>query len=166
MFGIEIADVKFIPLSQSRCSNEVHPNVNYRLSLTKGGRTLEIDWSEGIGHYNLKTNSRGNYYAVDVENLVEYGTTKTTLNARPNLHPAFKVKPKSPLEEILCCLQFDWEVINYSFEEWADNFGYDSDSRSAEKIYNQCLQSAQNAIQSWGLDTVQAILNSEELAEL
>jgi hypothetical protein len=25
-----------------------------------------------------------------------------------------------------------------SFEEWADNFGYDTDSRTAEKLYNQC----------------------------
>ena len=34
----------------------------------------------------------------------------------------------------------DARAIDYAcFEDWADDYGYDSDSRKAEKIYNDCL---------------------------
>lgn len=34
----------------------------------------------------------------------------------------------------------DGEACNQSFEDWADEFGYDKDSRSAEKIYEACKE--------------------------
>ena len=37
----------------------------------------------------------------------------------------------------------DADVLDYpTFEEWADTFGYDCDSRSAEKTYRDCLEIA------------------------
>ena len=44
--------------------------------------------------------------------------------------------PHPEMEEILQCLVSDSNVRNYlSFEDWASDFGYDEDSRKAEKIY-------------------------------
>ena len=41
------------------------------------------------------------------------------------------------------CLVTDSDVLNYgSFEEWADNFGYEEDSRKAEAVYKSCLEIA------------------------
>lgn len=43
------------------------------------------------------------------------------------------------LEDLLYSLHMDCTgVLDSSFEEWADEFGYDSDSRKAERIYKLC----------------------------
>ena len=45
--------------------------------------------------------------------------------------------------DVLSCLVMDADVIEYEgFEDWAGNFGYDTDSRKAEKIYRSCLEQA------------------------
>lgn len=45
-------------------------------------------------------------------------------------------------EEVLECLAMDAAGIEnvFSFEDWCAEYGYDSDSRRAEKIYNACLR--------------------------
>ena len=41
--------------------------------------------------------------------------------------------------EVLACVAGDyWSTHGVLFESWADTFGYDSDSRKAEAIYNAC----------------------------
>lgn len=49
---------------------------------------------------------------------------------------AFKEDPT--LEDILQCLHSDFAGFDPSvpFEDWADDYGYDTDSRKAERIYN------------------------------
>lgn len=48
-------------------------------------------------------------------------------------------KPKKPKNsDIMRSLLLDSEASNYSFSEWCDNYGYDSDSISALNIYQQC----------------------------
>lgn len=43
---------------------------------------------------------------------------------------------------VLYCVLSDAEAIDYpTFEEWAGTYGYDVDSRSAEKIYRACVES-------------------------
>ena len=51
-------------------------------------------------------------------------------------------KIKQPdLTDVLWSLVMDAEAVEYSsFEEWAETYGYDTDSREAEKIYRQCLE--------------------------
>ena len=45
------------------------------------------------------------------------------------------------LSGVLECLRMDSSATDTdSFEEWADDLGYDSDSRKAERIYNTCVQ--------------------------
>lgn len=41
--------------------------------------------------------------------------------------------------EVLACVAGDYHsTVGVLFEPWADNFGFDSDSRKAEAIYNAC----------------------------
>lgn len=60
----------------------------------------------------------------------------------------FKRKPKAPAimpdpVDILYSLAMDSDVLNYgTFEDWASEFGYDTDSRSAESVYRACLEIA------------------------
>lgn len=47
-------------------------------------------------------------------------------------------KPK--LDDVLYSLLLDSTAIEYSFDEWCGEFGYDTDSRKAEKLYKECLK--------------------------
>jgi hypothetical protein len=47
-------------------------------------------------------------------------------------------------EDVLDCLASDSSSIEnaFDFEEWASNFGYDTDSREAERTYRACERQA------------------------
>lgn len=75
----------------------------------------------------------------------------------------FKRKPKAPAivpdpVDVLYSLTLDSDVLNYgTFEDWAAEFGYDTDSRSAESTYRACLEIAlklRTAIGEAGMDTL------------
>lgn len=52
-------------------------------------------------------------------------------------------QPPPSLLDVLYCLLSDSDVLNYpTFESWAENFGYETDSRKAETTYRQCLEIA------------------------
>lgn len=61
---------------------------------------------------------------------------------------------KPELEEVLNCLFSDaYSVINTNdFEDWANDFGYDTDSRQAEKIYKQCVKIGNQLTDLFGSD--------------
>jgi hypothetical protein len=49
--------------------------------------------------------------------------------------------PSAP--DVLYCLATDADVLNYTgFDQWAGEFGYDTDSRKAEATYRACLDIA------------------------
>ena len=60
----------------------------------------------------------------------------------------FKRKPKVPAimpdpDDVLYSLVMDSDVLYYgTFEDWASDFGYDTDSRKAESTYRACLEIA------------------------
>lgn len=47
---------------------------------------------------------------------------------------------RPPVAGLLYSLILDGSACNESFAAWCDNFGYDTDSRKALKIYEQCQQ--------------------------
>lgn len=66
--------------------------------------------------------------------------------------------------DVLQCLTSDAQSAQNagSFEEWARDFGYDPDSRKAEKAYRGCVDQAL-ALQRWlGLELYQQLLACEE----
>ena len=76
----------------------------------------------------------------------------------------FRRKPKAPAivpdpVDVLYSLTMDSDVLNYgTFEDWAAEFGYDTDSRSAESTYRACLETAlkmRAAIGDAGMETLQ-----------
>lgn len=57
------------------------------------------------------------------------------------------VRPKAPTkQDILYCVASDTQMTeaSSSFEEWAREFGYDEDSRKAERIYQECMKQARD----------------------
>ena len=54
-----------------------------------------------------------------------------------------KATPKAPCAcEVLYCLLADSSAAGMSFETWADECGYDADSRRALRTYEECLEQA------------------------
>jgi hypothetical protein len=49
-------------------------------------------------------------------------------------------KDPTTLENLLACLQMDCRDVDLPFEQWAEDLGYNTDSRSAEKIYLECAK--------------------------
>lgn len=56
------------------------------------------------------------------------------------------LKGKFPAEiqperaDVIDCLMLDSDALDYSFQDWCDNCGYDSDSISALETYNECCK--------------------------
>lgn len=67
-------------------------------------------------------------------------------------------QPAPDLVDVLYCLIMDSEVLERSgFEEWADEYGYDLDSRKAEQTYRLCVEQSlklRALIGQDGLDTL------------
>lgn len=65
------------------------------------------------------------------------------------------------VETVLECLSSDSSMLDYGFEEWADNLGWDSDSRKAEKTYKLCQRQAKKLENMLGAPAFQDLLEVE-----
>jgi hypothetical protein len=56
-------------------------------------------------------------------------------------------------KDVLPCLLADYSVNQYNgFEDWANDLGYDPDSRKAEEIYKKCLRQSEKLERLFGPD--------------
>ena len=72
---------------------------------------------------------------------------------------------KAPaIEDVLDCLRHDFSSVIHgeSFEDFASEFGYDADSRKAERIYNACRESMFAFRKAFGHAVAEALVDSEE----
>lgn len=140
----------FVPFSQSRNAGEKHPSLNWKITISKSRhQQLTTDYMQGIGHlqgYNF-AQSRALWYTNSVKHAAESGkwnsklTYETQYSGFPNGN--WKPIPSPQLIDVLHSIILDSEVLDCSsFEEWADMYGYDIDSRKAEKTYRDCLEIA------------------------
>lgn len=170
-------EIEFVPQSKSRNKDEERPSLNWEGRFYKGGNFVRSEvpfkFSQGVGFVpntpqNMwDQNGHRKLYEQEVAQTGRYIKTKLpTLsngkidwwachNKRPGLTETNLPKPK--MAEILWALIMDSDVLGYAcFEDWADELGYNSDSRTAEKIYNDCLRT--------GLQ-LQALLGAEDLVQ-
>lgn len=142
--GIEYA-ASFVPFSQSRNANEKTPSINWKVTVKKGNQSLTTDYMQGIAHISRyatggkRRNTHADIYAINrsVENGVEYKIDAPTW-AKDS---SFKKQSAPELQDVLYSLISDSDALEYpTFEDWADNLGYDKDSLSGEKIYRACLE--------------------------
>lgn len=142
--GLSITS-KFVPFSQSRNANEKHKSLNWRVTLCharrKGLGFYALDYSAGIGHapsYRARQ-TQAVHECVVME--CEKGFECRWWNGRVAPCTSRPILP-DPLD-VWYAVASEIDVIDYrGFEDWANTFGYDSDSRSAEKIYRTCLETA------------------------
>lgn len=109
--------------------------VKWSITLTRNGATMVVPYSTGIGHLKgYRQGERSANYGDSVRTACRTGHSPRMAKFR-----VAAVEPK--LADVLHCLLVASDVLDYSrFEDWAAEFGYDSDSRTAERTYQQCLQ--------------------------
>ena len=109
---------------------------------------MRVEYSQGIGHvpgYNAIAGRRGLTndqwsYRQELEGAAETGKY-------PNRHSFYC--PRIPLPgpsaaDFLHSIVMD-NPHDESFEDWAANLGYDSDSRRAEEIWRACIKQTRGA---------------------
>ena len=129
--------VRFVPQSLSRNAGKDYC-LNWKISISsKGSAQINTDYMQGIGHLKgFNHYDKTIDYARSIKNACETGKWSSSAYA----HIVAKTIPAPLLRDVLYSLIMDSDVLNYSsFEEWANNIGFDADSRSAEKIYKECL---------------------------
>lgn len=157
-YGLSVRS-EFVPFSRSRNAKpDAKPSdrsLNWRVTLVQryensagDARYRDIvtaDYSAGIAHcpgyrQGMKWTA-GNAAIIEKE-------TETGRKCKMYTANLFHVTPSGPAIEpkaadVVRSLALDADVLNHAdFESWASEFGYDKDSRSAEKIYRACLEIA------------------------
>jgi hypothetical protein len=131
----------FVPWSQSRNKAEKHPSLNWTVTLHNyaGKRAvLTTDYGMGCGHCSA--------YKASVRELGGHNSLMrdAALRAECEKGRGSDGKKHEPdLRDVLYSLMSDAGVLDSaSFEDWASELGYDTDSRSAEATYRACLDIA------------------------
>ena len=118
------------------------PMFRFSITLSKGNVSHTFEYSMGCGHCKIKSVNKGtdiwsNPVIADEPRIEQVYAS----NKMPTLPYGEAVTPE--LTDALYCLVMDSDAIDYpTFEDWASNFGYDEDSREAEKAYKACLETA------------------------
>ena len=78
-------------------------------------------------------------------------------------HTGSAIEGPPKLADLLYCLAMDASAKEEEcFEDWAENLGYDTDSRKAEKTYQACLKNADDLCYLLGNDAFNTLLECEE----
>lgn len=124
-------DAVFVPQSQSRNAGEKHASLNWRVTLARPGKPqLVTDYMQGIAHVpGYQFNARRTLDAAEREKAAaERGVT------------GGKRIPAPTFTDVLYCLVSDADVLEHGcFEDWAETYGYETDSREAERVYRDCI---------------------------
>lgn len=166
----------FVAQSRSRNAGEKNLSLNWEVTIARKdypASKITTDYMQGMGHapdYNACGSETRKVYAdkhfrAMAENG-KYNTVKRKLsNGNSDWYATFessfaimKAIPAPALKDILYSLIMDSDVLNYTgFEDWADNTGYEVDSRKAEKIYQDCLDIALKLKAILGNETIGAL---------
>ena len=154
--GLSIESV-FIPFSKSRNKDKENMSLNWIVTLFKDGKKiLSADYMAGIAHCpsNQHRATMYSHEAVIAE-------CETGFQSSENFNLRRKDKPILPdFASFVYSILMDSEAFEYSFQDWCDNYGCDTDSIKAEKMYRECLDTARELYLALGTSEV------EELHEL
>ena len=138
-------------------------SLNWKIALRGNNHAFSTDYSKGIGHLgyqwlnsfhqikSLRDAEKANSLIFDaVEKGVAYNVNTVTQFNSDFLRQK-KEFPNPTVKEVLESLSLDASVVEYpTFESWAGDMGYDSNSRKDEKVYNACKEIAADFIKVVG----------------
>ena len=136
-----------VALKDSRNADEKYPSLNWKIDITQKRRVVTngVDYMQGSAHCPAyKKQWGGDRYIKSQAIHLECATGQIAKRAFGNsvYESRRRIDPPSVVDVVQSMLMYS-DVLNYrGFAEWADNFGYDTDSRKAESIYRNCLEIA------------------------
>lgn len=150
--GLDIV-AEFVPFSKSR---NAKPNpstsdlsLNWRVTVRRNGEPfLETDYMQGIGHapaYNASNRKLGHVDSLMRFECLQFEAEKGRahgfmMGGSPMGGKALEAPSAA---DVLYSLSSDADALDYAtFEDWAENYGYDPDSRKGEATYRACLEIA------------------------
>jgi hypothetical protein len=161
--------VRFVPQSKSRNRNKPEPSINWRYTFKSVTGAMTGDFQQGIGHAPLYNTVRGSTpgHTIDLQRAIarraaERGRAFVSVKEVERETYGESIGATRALSapeaaSVLNCLVLDSSAKDYSFVEWCREYGYDDDSRGAERIYNACVKTARE---------LDCVFTSEQLAHL
>lgn len=172
-------EAAFVPFSQSRNAKpgkdgKAWRSLNWRIRIfhrRASAPILETDYSQGEGHApaykktaaQLETAARVMRLSVSaakaemIAHEIETGRVATGHHWARGVSGG-KPIPAPSIGDVMQSLAMDSDVLDYAgFEDWAGEFGYDADSRSAESIYRACVEIATKLRAGLGADLLAEI---------
>lgn len=147
---------EFVPLSRSRNADQKdergrrRQSLNWKVTLVQTDRDiLTTDYGAGSGHCPAdKVKCPAGWHSdaaafkrEAIEFECEHGNAATVVYGRLSPKGGKPILPDTC--DVIHSLVSDASVIDCAtFEEWASDLGYDTDSRKAETIYRACLEIA------------------------
>ena len=149
-----------MPFSKSRNAAENHRSLNWRITLVqryKNGEgddryrdIITTDYTQGFGlapAYKASVKQAGSAYSMlrasAIERETETGRITVFAPGGLAMFQNGKAIPAPSAADVVYSLAIDADVLNYArFEDWADELGFNSDSRKDEAIYKQCMADA------------------------
>jgi hypothetical protein len=166
--GLTVSSV-FVPFSVSRNAKPGararDMSLNWKVTVKRANRdVLTCDYGAGIAHapsYQAKCHGAPHVMTTYRDDALraecETGRAHDRSGSIAFIKGGRALEPKAL--DVLYSLINDASVLDHgSFESWAGDYGYDTDSRSAEATYRACLAHAlalRNAIGEAGLSELQ-----------
>lgn len=124
------------------------PCIEYDVNFTNGRKSWTAQYRIGVGHVKIPRSTSCNLMGLtnSEESLLYALQNNPHAKAKdPSLHASLATKLAKAQKVTLSCFEVFAQCCNdglsaqdQSFENWAADFGYDADSRKAEKIYDEC----------------------------
>jgi hypothetical protein len=154
-FGLTIA-AAFVPQSKSRNAEadpetgKVWRGLNWRVTLLRNGKPMpgleSFENRHGEAHAPAYKATRAfpDKWTRESAIALECETGKRARRGiGGNPYASREAIAPPPLADILWSLSLDASVLDHpTFESWASDYGYSTDSRRAESIYRACLAHA------------------------
>lgn len=130
--------------------------IAYPVTLSRHGKPIfSTNYKMGTGHFEKQTLRHiSEPTASPVENTIRKNGFSVIHRLQPKDQNAaleiitsaariYKMQPK--LADVLATLLMDGspDFDAETFKDWASNYGYDTDSRTAEKMYSECIRTGQ-----------------------
>lgn len=181
--GIEIKSVHLGVRNETEGRDKGKPWTHdaFEVILTAKGVSGELitSWKQGIGHrtwgkvgYSWEPKSRNETpyrFAREGSRLTEPAIgaagRRLLLPSDDLSHPLWThwTKPSSPrMEDVLQSIAMDSSCADEGFETWCQEFGYDEDSRHAERVYRACQDQARKARKWLGAEKFRELLECTE----
>lgn len=136
-----------------------NPRLNWMCTLSRGKRSFDAEFHQGYALIKGLPKTKDIYLQKEMIRLIcETGYMHEILEPWQRPVRSNKRVTEPLLKEVLYYLCLDAQVLNYAtFEEWANEYGYEEDNRKAEALYRECITQSLKLSNLIGSTTIESL---------